>query len=125
MLTFNSRYFVFAIILFVTEVLITLFVHDNFIRPYVGDYLVVMLVYCAAMSFIKVSPLKMAIAVLLFACLIEVLQYFKITDRLGLSDNIIARTVIGIGFDWWDIVTYILGTLTVLIIEQYSESNSS
>ena len=68
MLAFNSRYLIFAVILFITEVLIAFFVRDNFIRPYVGDYLVVILIYCAAMSFLRISPLKMSIAVLLYAC---------------------------------------------------------
>src|SRR3954470_24994233 len=90
MLTFNFKYFLLAFVLFVIEVLIALFVRDNFIRPYFGDYLVVILMYCAVRTFVKASPLKIAIGVLLFSYIIEVLQYFKIVDRLGLSGNIIA-----------------------------------
>lgn len=82
MLTFNYRYFISAIALFIIEVLIALFVHDNFIRPYFGDYLVVILLYFVAMSFIKASPLKMSIAVLAFACFVEILQYFKLQTSL-------------------------------------------
>jgi len=118
MLSFNFKYFLLAIILFVTEVLIALFVHDNFIRPYVGDYLVVMLVYCAVRSVTKASPLKVAIGVLLFSYTIEALQYFRIVDKLGLSGNTIAKTVIGYGFEWWDLLAYTLGILTILIIER-------
>lgn len=121
MLTFNYRYFISAIALFIIEVLIALFVHDNFIRPYFGDYLVVILLYFAAMSFIKASPLKMSIAVLAFACFVEILQYFKITDRLGLAGNAIAKTVIGVGFDWWDIVAYFLGVISILIIAYFNK----
>ncbi len=117
MLTFNLRFFLLTILFFVTEVLIALYVRDNFVRPYVGDYLVVMLIYCAVRTFIKANPVKIAIAVLLFAYLVEVLQYFRIVDRLGLSGNQVAKTVIGYGFEWWDMLAYTLGILTILLVE--------
>lgn len=118
MIRFNPRYFLFAIILFLVEVFIALFIHDSFIRPYFGDFLVVILIYCAIRAFIKASTIKIAIFTLLFAYAIEVLQYFHIVDRLGLSNNIIAKTVIGYGFEWWDMLAYTLGVITILIIEQ-------
>jgi len=117
MLTFNTKYFSLAFALFIIEVFIALCVHDNFIRPYVGDFLVVILLYCGVRSFIKASSLKIAIGVLLFSYLIETLQYFRFVDRLGLTQNIIARTVIGYGFEWWDILAYTLGIFSVLAIE--------
>lgn len=117
MLTFNLRFFLLTILFFVIEVLIALYVKDDFIRPYVGDYLVVMLIYCAVRTFIKANPVKVAIAVLLFAYMIELLQYFRIVDRLGLSGNPVAKTVIGYGFEWWDMLAYTLGVLTILLVE--------
>ena len=117
MLTFNLRFFLLTILFFVTEVLIALYVKDNFVRPYVGDYLVVMLIYCAVRTFIKANPVKIALAVLLFAYLVEVLQYFRIVDRLGLSGNLVAKTVIGYGFEWLDMLAYTLGVLTILLVE--------
>ena len=125
MLTLNLKYFLFALVLFVIEVLIALYVHDSFIRPYVGDYLVVMLLYCAVRTFIKASPLKVAIGVLLFSYLIEVLQYFNIVDRLGLADNKLAKTVIGYGFEWIDLLAYTLGIVTVLILERARQAKPS
>jgi hypothetical protein len=117
MLTFNKKFFILTLVLFVIEVLIALYVRDNFVRPYVGDYLVVMLIYCAVRTFIKAPVIKVAIGVLLFSSLIELLQYFRLVDRLGLQDNIVAKTVIGYGFEWKDILAYTLGILTVLILE--------
>ena len=38
-------YIVATILLLCIEVIIALFVHDNFIRPYVGDILVVVVIY--------------------------------------------------------------------------------
>jgi uncharacterized protein DUF2809 len=117
MFTFNKQYFVLAIALFVIEALIAIFVHDSFVRPYVGDYLVVMLVYCAVCTFVGAPVLKVCVGVLLFSFLIETLQYFHIVNRLGLEKNKIARIVIGSGFDWKDLLCYTLGTLTILGIE--------
>jgi len=118
MLTFSFRYFLFAVILFIIELLIALFVRDRFIRPYFGDYLVVILIYCTVRTFVKASPWKIAIGVLLFSYTIEVLQYYNIVDRVGLSHNVIVKTVIGYGFEWWDLLAYTLGIVTVLILER-------
>jgi len=125
MLTFNLKFFLFALVLFIVEVLIALFVRDSIIRPYGGDYLVVILIYCAVKTFIKIDPLKLAIGVLLFSYCIEVLQYFHIVDRLGLANNQLARTVIGSGFAWLDLLAYTLGIATILILEGLRQKSSS
>ncbi len=119
MLTFNRYYFGFAILLFLVEIGIALFVHDSFVRPYLGDVWVVILMYCFLKSFLKLSVLKVAIFVLIFSFAIELLQYLNIVDKLGLSKSKIARTVIGTSFSWIDILTYIAGFSIVLIIEKY------
>lgn len=119
MLRFNPRFFLLTLVLFVIEVLIAVYVHDNFVRPYVGDYLVVMLLYCAVRTFINASPLKIALAVLLFAYFIELLQYFHLVDRLGLAGNTVARTVIGYGFEWLDLLAYTLGVISILLLEHF------
>lgn len=116
-LVFSTKYFLFALILFIVEVLIAVFVHDTFVRPYVGDYLVVILLYCGVRTVIKAPVIKIAAGVLLFSYLVETLQYFQIVKLLGLQNNIIAKTVIGYGFEWLDILAYTLGMLTVLAIE--------
>lgn len=100
-----------------------MFVHDRFIRPYVGDYLVVMLIYCALRTFLKASPLKVAFGVLLFSFMLEVLQYYNIVDQLGLSENQLAKTVIGQGFAWGDLLAYTLGVITILVFERLNRTS--
>jgi hypothetical protein len=124
-LTFNLRFFLFTIALLVIEVLIALYVRDKFIRPYVGDFLVVILIYCAVKTFCKIAPLPLAAGVLLFSCVIETLQYFNIVSRLGLENNQVAKTIIGYGFEWWDILAYTLGVATVLLLEYIFDNNSA
>ncbi|MGZ8561487.1 MAG: ribosomal maturation YjgA family protein [Flavisolibacter sp.] len=118
MLTFHRKYFFLTLFLFFVEVMIALYVKDRFIRPYVGDFLVVMLMYCAVRSVLKIPPLLIAAGVLLFAYLIELLQYFRIVEVLGLQNNTVARTVIGYGFEWLDIIAYTLGAFTIILLER-------
>ena len=84
MLQFNKTYFGLTILLFAVEVFIALYVHDDFIRPYVGDVLVVVLIYCCIQSFLKVAVMPTAVFVLFFAIGIETLQYCNLVERLGL-----------------------------------------
>jgi hypothetical protein len=118
MLKFRPRYFILTIALFVTEICIAKFFHDGFIRNSLGDFLVVILIYCFIRSFFNLSVLSTSIFVLLFSYAIEILQYFKIVEKLGLQNSKIARTVIGTSFEWTDILAYTLGIGLVLLIEK-------
>lgn len=118
MLRFQKKYFIPAILLFATEVLIAIFMHDNFIRPYFGDFLVVILMYCSIKSLFNIPPWPLAISVLLFAYLLEVLQYFHFLQLLGLQHIVWLNIILGNGFAWGDLVGYTLGIVTVLILER-------
>ena len=118
LLKFNSLYFVLAVLLFAVEILIAMFAHDRFIRPYVGDVLVVILIYCTIKSFLSAPVLTTALSVLAFSFVIESLQYLNIVDRLGLQNSPIAATIIGTSFAWIDIFAYIIGIILVLVFEK-------
>jgi len=115
---FNQRYFLYAVLLFIIEVLIALYVNDSIIRPYGGDFLVVILIYYFVRAFLKRSPLQIALGVLLFAYTVEILQYFKIVNLLGLEGNRLAEIIIGTGFSWWDMLAYTLGVLVVYFLDK-------
>lgn len=118
MFRFNKTYCLLAIVLFIVEVLIAAYVDDAIIRPYIGDLLVVILLYCFVRTFTNLAVLPVAIGVLLFAYLIEILQYFQLVHRLGLGQYKLARIVIGSTFQWIDLVAYTVGIAIVLCIEQ-------
>ena len=118
LLKFNRLYFVLAVLIFAIEILIAIFVHDRFIRPYVGDVLVVILIYCAVKSFLDTPVLITALSVLAFSFIIEGLQYLNIVDKLGLQNSTIAATIIGNSFAWIDIFAYIIGIILVLLFEK-------
>lgn len=114
---FNTIYFSFATLLFIIEVLIALYVSDGFVRPYLGDVLVVILIYCFIRSFCKLPVLPLAIGVLLFAFTIEFLQYLRIVERLGLQESKMIRIVLGTSFVWNDMIAYSAGAAIIVIIE--------
>lgn len=119
MLTFNKTYFIFTILIFLIEILIALFANDSFVRPYLGDVLVVILIYCFIKSFFKLPFVPVALFVLIFAFSIELLQFLNIVEKLHLEQSKIARTVIGTSFCWIDLLTYIIGIAIVIGIEKY------
>lgn len=119
MITFNKNYFGLAILIFGIEVLIAFYVTDNFVRPYLGDVLVVILIYCFLKSFLKLPVLVAALLVLAFSFAIEYLQFLHIVEKLGLEKSKMARTVIGTSFGWIDLLAYIVGIAIVLIVEKY------
>jgi hypothetical protein len=120
MLRFHKVYFLFSLLLLIIEILIALFIRDNFIRPYVGDFLVVILLYCLVRSFFNIPVLSTAIGVLLFSFLIETAQYFQVANRLSLQENTIAKTIIGSSFEWIDLLAYTLGIAFVLLMESFN-----
>ena len=123
-LTFNWHYFTIALLLFGIEVIIAMFVHDQIIRPYFGDFLVVILIYCFVKSFLNLPYLNTAIAVLIFSFALEILQYFDLVTRLGLGHSKFARTVIGTSFEWIDLMAYTLGIALVIYLENKLSINN-
>jgi len=118
LLKFDRVYFVLAVLILVAEINIAVFAHDRIIRPYVGDVLVVILIYCTVKSFFDSPVLSTALSVLAFSFVIESLQYLNVVHRLGLQDSQIATTIIGTSFAWMDIFAYIIGILIVLVGEK-------
>jgi Protein of unknown function (DUF2809) len=114
MIKFNSIYFYCTVLLFLIEVCIATFFTDRFVRPFVGDVLVVMLIYCFVRSFWTVRVVPLALAIFAFACAIEGLQYLNIVDHLGLRPYKLLVIILGASFDWNDILAYALGTAIVL-----------
>ena len=116
---FNLYYFYWTAFLLITEIYIAIFIDDNLIRPYGGDFLVVILIYAFVRTFFKYSTIKTASGVLLFSFLVEILQHFKIVEVLGLENYPLARTVIGTSFSWEDFIAYSIGIAVTLVAEKF------
>ncbi len=118
LLRFHWQSFVAFVILFLVEVCIALFVDDKIIRPYGGDFLVVIMIYYFLKSFVKTKVNYLLLFVLLFAYTIEIGQLFDMVALLGVEDIKVMRVVLGTSFSWGDMIAYTLGVLTCCLIEK-------
>jgi len=118
MFVFRTKYFVLAILLFLVEVYIAAYMHDRLIRPYGGDFLVVIMLYCFIRTFINKPVMFLAITVLLISCLVEWTQYYGLIYKMGWEHSLLAHLIIGSTFKWLDIVMYIMGVSVVVLLEK-------
>ena len=103
-------------VLFAVEVLIALFVDDSFIRPYLGDVIVIWVVYCFVQIFLagRLSSCIVSAGVFIFAVIVELLQAVNIVEILHLQGNPFFRPLIGTHFDFRDILCYAAGTAVIM-----------
>lgn len=110
--------YIIATILFLgVEVLIALKVNDDFVRPYIGDVLVVIVIYTFIRIFIPDRCRLLPLYIFVFAVIVEGLQRLHIVDLLGLSDNRFFSVLIGGTFDIRDIVCYGVGCILLVLCE--------
>jgi len=108
----HKRRIVYALllgVLLLTEIYIALCVRDRFVRPYLGDVLVTMLVGCAVRVAFPMGMRWLPLYVMLFATVVECLQYIDVVGLLGWENSAFLSTVIGRSFSWWDLVCYAAG----------------
>lgn len=117
---FNPGYLLFTAILLLIEILIGTYAHDDIVRPFVGDLLVVILIYCFVMSFFKVKVMATALSVLIFAYTTEITQYYHLVYVLRLSSSRFARIIMGTSFSWMDMLMYTIGIILVVVMEMFS-----
>lgn len=113
----NKYYLIFALLLFITEVLIAIYFHTGFIRYTFGDYLCVILLFCLVKSFVEIDSFKLAICVLAFSYLIEFLQLLNILELLNLQHSHLLKLLLGNTFQISDLVAYTLGIITIIFFE--------
>ena len=107
-----------SLLLLGIEILIGLVAH-GFVRNYIGDVLVVILIYTL---FRTVSPEKpkasflLPSCILIFAFAVEFLQLWGFCDRLGIRNRLL-RIIIGTGFSLEDLVSYTVGIILCYVAE--------
>lgn len=107
----------FSVIL-LFEVLIALFVRDDFVRPYVGDMLVTLLICCFVRIFFPTGVKLLPIYVFIFASAVEAGQYFDMVKLLGLENNTFLSVLLGRTFSLADIFCYAVGCLAFFGLEK-------
>ncbi len=105
------------LLLTAVEVLIALFVRDAFIRPYGGDILVVIVLYCFVRLFVPEGARWLPAAIFLLAVAVEGLQAVHFVDLIGLGGIPFFRILLGTSFSWWDIACYAAGCALLYVYE--------
>ena len=123
MLKFDKKSFSIAIIIFLIEVIIALYIKDKIIRPFVGDILVVIFIYYFIKAFINTKAINIAIFTLFFSFIVEILQYFNFVEMIGLGHNKAARIIIGTSFSWIDLLCYFIGFILLFLIDKDLKKN--
>lgn len=111
----NPAYFIGFCALLGVEVAISLFVRDQVIRPYLGDVLVVVLLYCLIRAICRDAPRLLPLWVFLFAALVELCQLFYIVERLHLGQYKVLSTILGSTFDVVDLLCYATGAALLFL----------
>lgn len=123
---FSLKYFVLTILIFLVEVVIaTKLEHIFFVRAYLGDVIVVTLLYTFVKSFFKINDQKLIPGILMFSCLIEFAQYFNIAEKLGFQPGSLMYIVIGNSFSWIDILCYAAGCLLLFLFVKINNQEES
>lgn len=110
-------YAVASLFLLLIEVIIALYVHDDFIRPYVGDMLVVIVIYTFIRIIVPEKCKLIPLLIFIFAAGVELLQLANIVEILGVENNIFLNILIGSVFDIKDIVCYAVGCVILCMYE--------
>ncbi len=118
---FSKTYCLLTVLLFAIEVFIGTCMHDKYIRPFGGDFLEVILIYCFVKSLFALPVNTAAIATLFFAYVVEVSQYLKLVNHLGLKNAAWANILLGNSFSWMDMLMYTLGILLTVAIERLTQ----
>lgn len=102
-------YAILFLLLLGTEIFIGLFVRDAFVRPYLGDVLVVILIYCLIRIFIPEGVRLLPLYIFLFAVAVELMQRWNVLELIGLAGNRFLRIALGTSYDTKDIICYACG----------------
>ncbi|MCJ7934060.1 MAG: DUF2809 domain-containing protein [Chryseobacterium sp.] len=113
---FSLKYLLLTLLILLVEVLIaTKLSGIFFVRAYLGDVIVVMLLYTFVKTFIEINDRKLIGGILIFSCFIESAQYFNIAEKLGFRPGSLMYIVIGNSFSWIDILCYAAGCLLLYL----------
>ena len=114
-----KRYFIIFILFLVTEIAIALFHFHRFVRGFVGDVLVIPLVYTFLRVITKLSFKTALLATLIIALVVEIIQAFPVLEMLSIDSEVL-KTIAGTTFDWKDLVAYACGGALIFITEKMS-----
>ena len=108
-------YLILFSIILISECLIAIFLKQGFIRENVGDILVVPCIYTLLRIVFPQKIKYLALYVLIFAIVVEILQLLNITTILS-NNNRTLNIALGGTFDIKDIICYIIGFILIIVV---------
>ncbi|RMA56754.1 ribosomal maturation YjgA family protein [Ulvibacter antarcticus] len=115
---FNFKFAGATIILFLIEVGIATCQTHHIVRSYIGDVLVIILLFTFIRTFFKIASEKLVLWILIFAFVIEFLQLFQLAETFNIQSHVF-RIIIGSVFDPWDLVAYVIGSIIILVMLKF------
>ena len=100
------------------EIFIAIYAKDGFIRYYLGDVLAAAMLYAFGRAAFRLPPKILALAVFTLSLVIEIAQYFKVLEILGVQ-NYALWIIFGGTFDWTDIICYAIGCFLAYASENF------
>ena len=100
------------------EIFIAIYAKDGFIRYYLGDVLAAAMLYAFGRAAFRLPPKILALAVFTLSLVIEIAQYFKVLEILGVQ-NYALWIIFGGTFDWTDIICYAIGCVLAYASENF------
>lgn len=109
-------YIIGFVLLVAAEVCIGVFYFNFFIRAYLGDVIIVWVLYCLFRSFVpkRFNSYGAALGILAFSFAVEFLQKVNIADLLGVENELL-RIIIGTSYAAEDLWCYAAGTVVTLL----------
>ncbi|MDC7996150.1 ribosomal maturation YjgA family protein [Altibacter sp. HG106] len=105
----------FLCLLFI-EVGIAMFASHGIIRGFIGDVLVIPLLYCFLQILFKGPVIRWALVALIIGFIVEYLQLVNILLP-WISTHPVLKIVLGSVFDVYDLLAYSIGFVWILIME--------
>ena len=111
------KYAWIALTILLLEIGIERFFKTGFIRYFMGDFLIVSLLYYVFRTILKKRKSLILVGVWIFAFGIEVLQLFDIPAWLGWENHRLIELTLGSSFDPLDLLAYFLGGLAAILLD--------
>ncbi|MGN1110600.1 MAG: DUF2809 domain-containing protein [Oscillospiraceae bacterium] len=99
------------------EVLIALFVHDRFVRPYLGDVLAVVFVYLGLRVLFPEKPQFVSLIAFGIAVAVELVQLTSLSEIFG--EGSVFSVIVGGTFDFADLACYFVGGTVCFLVDIY------
>jgi hypothetical protein len=88
---------------------VVFFNQNVFIRGFLGDVIIVILMFFLLKAVHDFQPARLAASVFATALLVEVGQYIGVVGLLGIRENYLTKLILGSVFEYKDFLAYAIG----------------